>query len=222
MNQILEGIGFEPVVEWVPLTTDNIDRINQTAEVMGPDGEIKTITLTEEIINSGEYKIPKIGKGKFKGPPKKALNPGNKKPPAKSGGGKKGGGSKEKWENPYDKQYNTIQKINEELRKREKLERRYQNLIAKSGTNAVELQKNSEKEIESIRKEMKLREELLQKRKDEMKKYENKNKKYEKYAYYDEEQGRVVINWDEINKVKDPKKGEAIKEYIEGLENLEE
>jgi hypothetical protein len=54
-----------------------------------------------------------------------------------------GGGSSEKWENPYDKFYNTAQRINEELRTRERLERRYQALLDVTNTKASDLVKNS-------------------------------------------------------------------------------
>jgi hypothetical protein len=47
----------------------------------------------------------------------------------RTGGGGGGGGDKKEWENPYDELYNTVAKINEELRKREQLERRYQRLL---------------------------------------------------------------------------------------------
>jgi hypothetical protein len=66
--------------------------------------------------------VPKInGKGGLK---KTNESIGAKQ--SSSGGG--GGGAK-KWENPYDNLYNTVAKINEELRKREQLERRYQRLL---------------------------------------------------------------------------------------------
>jgi nicotinamide mononucleotide (NMN) deamidase PncC len=53
-----------------------------------------------------------------------------------SGGG---GGGGSKWENPYDEFYNSVQKINEELRKREKLELRYQRLVNRNAATTKEL-----------------------------------------------------------------------------------
>jgi hypothetical protein len=40
------------------------------------------------------------------------------------------------WENPYDKFYNTYERINNQLRIREKLERAYQRLLDDEGTSA--------------------------------------------------------------------------------------
>jgi hypothetical protein len=139
----------------------------------------------------------------------------------KGGGG--GGGSKKNWENPYDAQCNTVQRINAELRKREQLERRYQNLLDKANTSAKDLQKNAEDQIASIKQEMQYREGLLEKRKEEMKALEDKNtSKFGKYAWYNEKTGEVEISWDEINKVKDEEKGKEIEDYIKKLEEKEE
>jgi hypothetical protein len=49
-----------------------------------------------------------------------------------SSGGKGSGNSDnddDKWENPFDKLYNLVRKIDEELRQRERIERRYEKLL---------------------------------------------------------------------------------------------
>jgi hypothetical protein len=72
-----------------------------------------------------------------------------------------GGGSKKKdWENPYDKHYNTLEQINEALREREKLERRYQRLLERSNTKGGDLVKNAEQQIEKAEDEIALRKKL--------------------------------------------------------------
>jgi hypothetical protein len=74
---------------------------------------------------------------------------------------KDGGGSKKKdWENPYDKHYNTLEQINEALREREKLERRYQRLLEQSDTKGGDLVKNAEQQIEKAEDEIALRKKL--------------------------------------------------------------
>ena len=201
-----------------------IQKANGTAYLSGTEGPeiaqinrgdtVYTAEETEQILKrKNKTTIPRYadgyGYGDAYGPKKKDKN-------SKSSKGEEG------WENPYDKQYNTVQKINVELRKREKLEKRYQNLIAKSGTTPEELRKNQEKQIASVKAEMKNRQKLLDKRKDEMENLEKKNKKYKKYAYYDEKEGRVVINWKEINKIKDPEKGKKVEDYIKKLEEKDD
>ena len=137
------------------------------------------------------------------------------------GGGGGGGGSKTKWENPYDEFYNTVEKINEELRTREKLERRYQNLLNKTGTKASDLVKNAQKQLESLQAEKKLHEELLNGRKRQMSDVENENKDLQKYARYNEELGVIEIDWEKINALdgsKNEKLTSRIEDYIKELE----
>lgn len=132
------------------------------------------------------------------------------------------GGSNSKWENPYDKLYNTLREINEELRIREQLERRYQKLIKTRAGSANELFQLSQKELEQLKKEADLQEELKKGRQEQIDELvAKKQKKYGKYVQVSEgENGEreIRINWDEINKIKGTKKGEALEEYISQLE----
>jgi hypothetical protein len=101
------------------------------------DGTVtyKAQTLTSEMRTAGSITIPKIvGKnsdgsggyqsisGTYRGSADATVNPPKSK---------KTGSKKKDWENPYDKHYNTLEQINEALREREKLERRYQKLLEK-------------------------------------------------------------------------------------------
>jgi hypothetical protein len=74
--------------------------------------------------------------------------------------GKSGGSKKKDWKNPYDKHYNTLEQINEALREREKLERRYQRLLEQSGTKGSDLVKNAEQQIAKAEEEVRIREKL--------------------------------------------------------------
>lgn len=135
------------------------------------------------------------------------------------GGGGGGGGKKEPWENPYDKLYNLTEKINQSIREREKLERRYDRLINRRTATAAELQRNSQAEIESLKNQAKLQQEMIDGRRKMMQeKLDNKAAKYSKYATIDTETGQITINWDEINKVTDEEKGQKIEDYISELE----
>jgi hypothetical protein len=67
---------------------------------------------------------------------------------AKKSGGK---GSQEKgskdWENPFDKLYNLVRKIDEELRERERIERRYEKLLEDLGVSANKIIAISREEL---------------------------------------------------------------------------
>ena len=72
-------------------------------------------------------------------------------------GGESGSGSSDKWSNPYDKQYNNNEKLNEELRTRNKLEREYQKLLDSTNTKASDLVSKSREQLESLERERAIR-----------------------------------------------------------------
>ena len=138
----------------------------------------------------------------------------------KPSGSKKSGSKKKDWENPYDKHYNTIEQINEALREREKLERRYQKLLEKQGTLATNLVANSEKELAVLRQERGLQQDFIEKRKVQIKEQLSKDG-LSKYASATENEFgeiEVRINWDKINAIKDEEKGSKIEEGISKIE----
>jgi hypothetical protein len=65
---------------------------------------------------------------------------------AKSGGAS-GGGKKDEWENPFDKLYNLVRKIDEELRQRERIERRYEKLLESLNVSANKIISVSREEL---------------------------------------------------------------------------
>lgn len=128
--------------------------------------------------------------------------------------------SKEKtpWENPYDHLYNLTQKINTEIRKRNRLEAEYNRLVQYGLGNAVDLAKKTEQERKSLEQQKALQQQLLAERKKDVEKL-NKNK-YSKYARYDMATGNVVIDYNLINKNKDEDIGKGIEEQVSKLEEL--
>jgi hypothetical protein len=83
------------------------------------------------------------------------------KNPFTGGGGGGGGGDSSKKDNPYDEFYNTVEKINEELRKREKLELRYERLLKRNAATAREMTQLTRDQIGSLRTEREDREKVL-------------------------------------------------------------
>ena len=146
------------------------------------------------------------------------------------------GGSKEKpkyWDNPYDELYNLIEKQNEALRTREKLEREYDRILRDRERTAKELKQNSLDQIANLRKEIDLQERIQAERLRMMNELKNKTyrdeegneRTYEswgatKYASYNSKTGLLQIDWNEIDKVNDPELGNAIEAYISKLEEL--
>lgn len=128
--------------------------------------------------------------------------------------------SKEKtpWENPYDHLYNLTQKINTEIRKRNRLESEYNRLVQYGLGNAADLAKKTEQERKSLEQQKALQQQLLAERKKDVEKL-NKNK-YSKYARYDMATGNIVIDYNLINKNKDEDIGKGIEEQVSKLEEL--
>lgn len=128
--------------------------------------------------------------------------------------------SKEKtpWENPYDRLYNLTQKINTEIRKRNRLEAEYNRLVQYGLGNASDLAKKTEQERKSLEQQKALQQQLLAERKKDVEKL-NKNK-YSKYARYDMATGNIVIDYNLINKNKDEDIGKGIEDQVSKLEEL--
>lgn len=141
------------------------------------------------------------------------------------GGGSRGGGSKkekeEPWENPYDWLYNLTQDINEELRKREKLELKYNRILRDRSKNAKDLYDNIKAQTASLKEQERLQQQMLSKRQQEMRDYLSKNSSMSSYGTFNWADNTIEINWDKINSVTDQEKGEEIEEYISKLEEIQ-
>lgn len=122
------------------------------------------------------------------------------------------------WENPYDRLYNLTQKINTEIRKRNRLEAEYNRLVQYGLGNASDLAKKTEQERKSLEQQKALQQQLLAERRKDVEKL-NKNK-YSKYARYDMATGNIVIDYNLINKNKDEDIGKGIEEQVSKLEEL--
>ena len=130
-------------------------------------------------------------------------------------------GSTEKWENPYDKFYNTLEKINEAMRQREKLERQYQRLIKKGEASANKLTEKKNQQIAALQREAELQNDIIAGRKDQINNL-IKEKGLGEYAYLGKNEftgkSELRINWAAINNIPDSEKGQEVQDYISKLE----
>lgn len=126
------------------------------------------------------------------------------------------------WENTYDWLYNLTEDINEALRERERIERRYDEILKDRSTTYQDLLDNVYDQLDALQKEYDLQEEMLQKRTEEMQRYLKENQELSKYATFNWEDQTIEINWDEIDKVTDVDTGDRIEEYISKLEEIQE
>ena len=141
-----------------------------------------------------------------------------------TGSGGKGSGNsddKEDWENPFDKLYNLVREIDEELRRRERLERRYEKLLENVDLTADKLFDNAVEQLKQLEKEKLLNKELQEARRSQIQQYQQENADLMKYAkVVQNERGEDVlrIHWDQINLVEDPEQGQRIEDYVSQLE----
>lgn len=244
VSQALESIGYEPEITYkeVPVDQVHFGKQTATAEVLDPlTGEKKTVTAENisEFAENGMVKIPVINGSttKFKGSATKASSPSTSP---------SGGGSKEDtktWKNPYDKFYNTTEKINELLRDRNNLEREYDRLLSRNSTTVEQLNKNLEKQLKNLEDQIKSQKVLISGKREQLINAANATmevaegraisfqQQYQEaggigdisqYAYYDENLGQIVINWNKLEALqeKDAEQGEAVEAYISYLEGI--
>lgn len=138
--------------------------------------------------------------------------------PGGTGGSSSSANEKTPWENPYDRLYNLTQRINTEIRKRNRLESEYNRLVERGLGNASQLAAKTDQERKSLEQQKALQQQLIAERKKDVEKLNNN--KYSKYAYYDMATGNVVLNNDLINKNKDEDIGKGIEEQVSKLEEL--
>lgn len=130
------------------------------------------------------------------------------------------GGSSSKWENPYDKLHNVVQRINAELRTRERLERQYQRILENEVASSAEIAENARKQIESLEYEKRTREYLKAKREEELAMIREEYNDVSNYATWDDTLG-VILNQEALaalNGSSDTKLTERVDKYIEQMQ----
>lgn len=136
-----------------------------------------------------------------------------------------GGGSSNKWKNEYDELYNLVEKINEELRTREKLELRYERLLKRNAANAKKLAENTRAQLASLRTEETDRKKVLAGRERQIQETMSEYSDLNKYAIYNKDTKQIEIDWDLLEGLDgstDEELTTQVEEYISKLEEQQE
>ena len=126
----------------------------------------------------------------------------------------------EKWENSLDIIYNLLEKINQEARHREKLEKQYQRLLKKRGVTSKELINLSKQQLASLETQKADELERIKRREQEMRDLIEKNKDLSEYIKYNWDTDTIEVDYDKVNAITDKDKGDAFDKLKEEMERI--
>lgn len=231
INDALGRIGYEVKITYkkAPLPKVNKrelgnDTFGLLYDVNYEPIEIPEIHFVSTGSGGGGVSTPNINKGKSnKSSSTSGKTPSSSKPSY--------------WKNPYDELFNLQEKINEALRQREALERKYQKMLKLESTTMADIRKGYFDQINMMRQQIQLQQQLAAGR---MRQIQNLGNQYytdsegrrrtfaslgvTRYASYNAETGTITIDWQGLEAIaNDPNRtaeGEAAEAYINMLQDL--
>lgn len=128
----------------------------------------------------------------------------------------------EKWENTVDWLYNMTQKVNQELRVRNRLEKQYNRALKTNTGTGEDLRRLTNQEIVSLKKRQDMQKEMIELRKKELHTYMMLNKEMMKYAIIDNWDDMTIhIAWDSINNITDKDEYDKAVDFLHRLEDVQ-
>jgi hypothetical protein len=137
---------------------------------------------------------------------------------AKTGGG---GGGGSQYENSHDKLHNTLEEINDQLRLREKLERRYQRLLDRNLATAEELAKLSRDQIKTYEDEIAKQQAIVAGREAQIREEMAANPNLKQFVYTEtgaDGKESIRIDWAKFEALKNADTGEKADEYYSNIQ----
>lgn len=176
-----------------------------------PGDEIFDAKKTKKILSSGSPKgiVSSYAKG-YGG--------------ADTGNGGKGSGDKEKddeFKMDLDKYYNMVEDINELLRLRNLLETDYNQLLKTEGKTGKEIYDNLTRQLKLLRERQEITADLAEKRKQQIIDLVEENQELQKYAWWNNEDLTIEIDWDLVREITDKDEGSEVKDYLSKLEDFQ-
>jgi len=137
--------------------------------------------------------------------------------PSGGGGGSGSGSEPEKWKSPYEWLYNITEDINGELRKRNKLELEFTDILEDRKKPLSELLANVEAQKASLLEQNRLNNELIAGHKTEATRLATEFSGVTQYASLDMNSLEIKIDYEALSKLTDPEKGGQVEEYISAI-----
>ena len=136
----------------------------------------------------------------------------------------KGSSDKEKddeFKMDLDKYYNMVEDINELLRLRNLLEKDYNQLLKTEGKTGKEIYDNLNRQLKLLEERSKIVADLAEKRKQQIIDEVAANQEYQKYAWWNNEDLTIEIDWDLVTSITDKDEGGKVKDYLSKLEDFQ-
>lgn len=143
---------------------------------------------------------------------------GRKKGKDSGSGGKK---KDDEFKMDLDKYYNMVEDINELLRLRNLLETNYNQLLKTEGKTGKEIYDNLTKQLDLLEQRYKITEDLAEKRKQQIIDLVAENEELSKYAWWNNEDLTIEIDWDLVQGITDKEEGGKVKDYLSKLEDFQ-
>ena len=185
-----------------------------------PGDQVFPAGETKEIINRGV--TPSLAKGG------KVVPSYDEGAWDKSGGRKKGkdsgdgsGDKDDEFKMDLDKYYNMVEDINELLRLRNLLEKDYNQLLKTEGKTGKEIYDNLNRQLKLLEERSKIVADLAEKRKQQIIDEVAANQEYQKYAWWNNEDLTIEIDWDLVTSITDKDEGGKVKDYLSKLEDFQ-
>lgn len=132
---------------------------------------------------------------------------------------KEAGGNLELWESPYTWLYNYNERINSQIRERERLERKYTKAVENSSKSVQDLTENTQKEISVINSQISTRTQGAQRAVSEIEYQMLSNAKFANFVRYDGETNELSVDWRNVRKQGwYEEEGQDFEEFVATLE----
>lgn len=189
-----------------------------------PGDRVFTAPQTRKILgNSDRGATPSFGGGGYIEEKKSSSYPGkgwlndgsSSSPGSKSDDG-------DKWRNEFDWLYNLMEDLVELGRDQEKLDEKYEDYLADISKTASDLVRTTAEQYRNLYAQQVRQELAYEKRLQEMREYLAVNAQYAEYGTYNFDDQTIEIDWDKIEAILDEDLYNNVKDYVDGLEEVQD
>lgn len=128
----------------------------------------------------------------------------------------------DKWRNEFDWLYNLMEDLIELGRDQEKLDEKYEDYLADISKTAGDLVRITAEQYRNLYAQQVRQELAYEKRLQEMREYLAVNAQYAEYGTYNFDDQTIEIDWDKIEAILDEDLYNNVKDYIDGLEEVQD